>query len=379
MLTIERYKSGSYRNQGDFKSFIPSPICDDWQWSDRRMNRLLAEANKELGALNTYSELVPDIDTYIRMHIQVEANKSNRIEGTNTSIEDDMMNIEDVDPERRDDAQEVGNYINAMNHGIHRIVDDGFPFTTRLMREMHEILMQGVRGEHKTPGEFRTSQNFIGGTMPSDAVYVPPAVVDMHEALSDFDRFMNREDDLPTLVGVAMIHYQFETIHPFLDGNGRIGRLTIPLILLAKKELTKPCFYISNYFEQHRTEYYDALQNVRIKNDMLGWICFFLEASIQTAKDAKRKFSNAIALVAQNRDYALSKRGTGESVHQVIQAMYQKPVATIADIADLTELSAPTVTSVMRVLMQDELVREITGGKRNRVFSFVRYLDIFRS
>lgn len=378
MNIIEKFKAGSYRNQGDFKSFIPSPICEDWKWSDRRMNHLLAEANKELGTLNAYSELVPDIDTYIRMHIQVEANKSNRIEGTNTSIEEDMMHIEDIDPERRDDAQEVNNYIAAMNHGIKRIQEDGFPFTTRLMREMHEILLQGVRGEHKTPGEFRTSQNFIGGTMPENAVYVPPAVPDMNGLLSDFDRFMNRDDDLPTLVRVAMIHYQFETIHPFLDGNGRIGRLSIPLFLLAQKELSKPCFYISDYFEQHRTEYYDALQNVRLKNDMLGWLCFFLQASIQTAQTAKKKFRNAIQQVKTYDGYLARKRTSTESLTKIIGEMYSKPVATVNDLVALTGLSGQTVNTCMSILCQDNIVQEITGNRRNRVFSLYDYINVFR-
>ena len=170
MERLESYVSGTYRNNGDFKSFCPSPINSIWTWSDIELNFLLSEANKELGGLNTYSELIPDIDIYIRMHIRTEANKSNKIEGTNTSIEEDMMKAEDISPEKRDDVQEVNNYISAMNYGIKRIVDDEFPFTSRLITEMHEILLQGVRGEHKTPGEFRRSQNFIGGSRPSNAL-----------------------------------------------------------------------------------------------------------------------------------------------------------------------------------------------------------------
>lgn len=378
MKTIEKYKAGSYRNQGDFKSFLPSPINDQWVWSDTRLNNLLSTADKELGGLNTFSELVPDIDTYIRMHIQIEANKSNRIEGTNTSIEDDMMHIEDVDPERRDDAQEVNNYIAAMNHGIHRIVEDDFPFTSRLMREMHEILLRGVRGEHKTPGEFRTSQNFIGGTMPGNALYVPPAVIDMNELMGDLDKFINREEEIPALVQIAIIHYQFESIHPFLDGNGRIGRLSIPLFLLSKKELSKPCFYISDYFEQHRTEYYDALQRVRVSNDMLGWICFFLQASIQTAITAKQKFRNAIKQVDKYKAYLAQKRTSTESSAKIITAMYSRPVATVNDLVELTKLSAQTVNTTISVLCQDNIVKELTGNRRNRVFALYEYINVFK-
>ncbi len=378
MKTIEKYTAGTYRNNGDFKSFVPSMLNDDWQWTDRKLNHLLAEASKELGRLNAYSELVPDIDTYIRMHIRVEANKSSRIEGTNTTIEEDMMRSEDLDPEHRDDVQEVNNYIDAMNHGIDRIQQDDFPFTTRLLREMHAILLRGVRGEHKTPGEFRTSQNFIGGTRPGNAVYVPPAVVDMNDLLGDFDKFMNREDDMPVLVKLAMLHYQIESIHPFLDGNGRIGRLTIPLYLLARKELDKPCFYISGYFEQHRTEYYDALQNVRLKNDMLGWICFFLKASIETARDAVNKFTKAVNLVQENRDYMLTKHNNSDSINKVIQALYKKPVATVADLVEASGLSSPTVRNMVNILLQDGMVDEITGNRRNRIYCFTRYVNVFR-
>ena len=377
-LKLEKYKSGTYRNQGDFSSFIPSPINTDWTWETPKINSLLNRASSELGGLNSFAELVPDIDTYIMMHIKVEANKSNRIEGTNTTIEEDMMPIEDINPEHRDDALEVGNYIKALNYGIDRIQKDDFPFTTRLLREIHKILLVGVRGEHKTPGEFRTSQNFIGGSMPSNAKYVPPAVPDMQEALSDFDKFMNREnDDLPVLIRLAMMHYQFETIHPFLDGNGRIGRIMIPLYLLSQKELAKPCFYISYYFEEHRQEYYEALQNVREKNDMIGWICFFLRASIETAQTAKQKFRLAVEQVNWYKEYLMNKRTGADSLRTIIRAMYSQPVATVNQLIELTGLSAATVNNVVKILTMDQILLEMTGNRRNRIFVLKDYLRVF--
>ena len=375
---LEKYKSGSYRNQGDFYSFIPSAINTDWTWETPKINSLLNRASSELGGLNTFAELVPDIDTYIMMHIQVEANKSNRIEGTNTTIEEDMMPIEDINPEHRDDAMEVGNYINALNYGIERIQKDDFPFTTRLLREIHKILLVGVRGEHKTPGELRTSQNFIGGSMPSNAKYVPPAVPDMQEALSDFDKFMNREDDdLPVLIRLAMMHYQFETIQPFLDGNGRIGRIMIPLYLLSKKELAKPCFYISYYFEEHRQEYYEALQNVREKNDMVSWICFFLKASIETAQTAKQKFRLAVDQVNRYKEYLMNKRTGADSLRAVIRAMYSRPVASVNQLMELTGLSFATVNIAVKTLTADHILQELTGNRRNRIFVLTDYLKVF--
>jgi Fic family protein len=377
MQTIEKFVAGSYRDHKDFKSFMPSRINVDWTWSDRRLNYLLAEANKALGGLNMYAELLPDIDTYITMHIATEANKSSRIEGTRTSLEEDMMPLDDLDPEKRDDGREVRNYIRALNKGIQRIVEDDFPFSSRLLKELHEELMEGVRGKHKTPGEFRRSQNFLGGSMPSNAIFVPPAVIDLADAMSDFEKFANQDDDLPELIRISILHYQFETIHPFLDGNGRMGRLMIPLYLLSRNELSKPGFYISDYFEQHRTEYYDALQNVRIQNDLLGWICFFLEASAYTAKTAKEKFARAVLLVNEYTE-RLAVKKTMESAFVVLKAMYKKPVSYVSRLVEQTGLTAPTVRSAIRALQSADIVRELTHGKRNRIYCLHEYLKVFR-
>ncbi|MGI6766861.1 MAG: Fic family protein [Lentihominibacter sp.] len=376
-MKLEKFKSGTYDNYGDYMAFRPSEINHAWTWESSKLNFLLAEANKELGGLNTYSELISDIDLYILMHIQVEANKSNKIEGTKTSIEEDMMDIEDVSPERRDDVQEIQNYVKAMNYGIKRIVEDDFPFTTRLICELHAIILDGVRGKHKGPGEFRKSQNWIGGSMPSNALYVPPAHINLPELLSDFDKFINSTNEIPALVKVAMIHYQFETLHPFLDGNGRIGRLIIPLFLLSSKELSKPCFYISDYFERNRSEYYEKLQKVRTDNDMIGWIAFFLRASIETARSAKEKFKNAVRQQDTYNEYLISKRGSSDSLSLIIHAMYKHPVATTRRICIETGLSSPTVNKYLKTLLNDNIVVEITGNKRNRVFALFDYINVF--
>lgn len=377
LKNLEDYRSGSYRNQGDFKSFIPSPVNDTWVWRNPIVNTLLSEANKEIGGLNSYSELIPNIDIYILMHIRVEANKSNRIEGTNTSVEEDLMPPEDLLPEKRDDVMEVNNYVHAMNYGIKRITEDEFPFSSRLIRELHKILLQGVRGEHKTPGAFRTSQNFIGGSMPSNAVYVPPAVCDLNDAMNDFDKFMNNPDGMPSLIRLAIMHYQFETIHPFLDGNGRIGRLMIPLFLLSKKELQKPCFYISDYFEKHRMEYYDCLQRVRLNNDLIGWILFFLKASIETAKTAKNKFRAAVMLVNKYNDYLTSKKTSPGTLKKIIECMYREPVSSVSKLAELTGLTVQTINKAVKILLDDRVIIEITGNRRNRSFVLYDYLRVF--
>ena len=377
MIKVEEFNSGLYRDQGSFKSFLPSKINDIWTWDSFEINSLLSKAYMYLGSLDGYSALIPNVDIYIKMHIQVEANRSNKIEGTQTTIEEDLIgNNVLVSIEKRDDVAEVNNYVNAINYAIKRIKDDNFPLSSRLIREIHAVLLKGVRGEYKTPGEFRRSQNFIGGSMPSNAIYVPPATCDLDELMGDFDKFMNRQDDLPSLIRVAIMHYQFETIHPFLDGNGRIGRLLIPLFLLSKKELNKPCFYISNYFEKNRSEYYMLLQNARIKNDMKDWICFFLKASIETAKDAKDKFSKVIEVVRKYDEYLKNKKAN-LVLSRIINEMYSKPIMGINELSQKTGLSVQGINKAIHILQEDKIVSEITGAKRNRIFKLDKYFDIF--
>lgn len=238
-MKLEEYKSGEYVKMNDYKAFIPSKINYNWGWDDTKLDKLLSEANRQIGELNAYSLLIPNVDLYIKMHVKIEANKSSRIEGTRTTVEEDLLDVTDINPEKRDDWEEVQNYVKATNYGVEKI-KEGFPVCTRLIREIHGILMQGVRGEHKTPGEFRTSQNWIGGGMLSTAVYVPPPHTEIAECLSDFEKFINNEEiDTPDLIKIAILHYQFESIHPFLDGNGRIGRLLIPLYIQSKGMLEK--------------------------------------------------------------------------------------------------------------------------------------------
>jgi len=377
-MQIEKFNSGSSINQTGYKSFLPTFINTSWNWTEPEINVLLEQASGELGGLNSFSDLIPNIDVYIQMHIRIEANKSSKIEGTKTSIEEDLMDVEDIAPEKRDDYEEVQNYILAMNHGINRIRNDDFPLTTRLIREVHNILMQGVRGEHKTPGEFRIQQNWIGGTMPSNAEFVPPNVNDMHELLSDLDKFIHNDgQQVPQLIKIALIHYQFETIHPFQDGNGRIGRLIIPLYLLDKKILEKPCFYISDYFEKNRTAYYNALQNVRLKSELANWIKFFLKAVIYTAKSAKYKFKNVVSLVNEYEERMLAFSGKPENNRGILKAFFIEPILTSKQLQDRTSLSQATIDKVIHSMLEENMLREITGFSRNRIYALNKYLAIF--
>lgn len=377
-MNMNTFHSGNYISQGDYTSFSPTLINHSWRWNDAELNILLEQASSELGSLNAFSDLIPNIDIYIRMHIKTEANKSNKIEGTKTSIEEDLLPAEDIAPEKRDDQQEVRNYIEALNYGIKRILGDDFPLCNRLICEIHKLLLSGVRGKYKTPGKIRKSQNWIGGSKPSDAVYVPPSIIELPDLMSDFEKFINTDDwNVPNLIKIAILHYQFETIHPFLDGNGRIGRLIIPLYLLDKNMLSKPCFYISDFFEKHRTEYYDALNRVRLNNDLIGWIKFFLKAVIETAKSAKVKFKNVTDYVKDTEERALKLGGRPENILRVLRLFYDNPLLSSSVIAKETGISKGTVDNIIKKLYGDNILVEVTGYSRNRLFALMDYLKIF--
>ena len=376
MKKLEEYNSGNYIKVNDYKSFIPSPINDDWIWNDSELNQLLSEANLQLGSLNGFAEQIPNIDIYIKMHVKVEANKSSRIEGTRTTLDEDLLEKFDVNPEKRDDWQEVQNYVEAMNYGIERIKE--LPVSTRLIKEIHSILMQGVRGEFKNPGEYRTSQNWIGGSRPDNAMYVPPIPSEVSNCLSDLEKFINNEKVYtPDLIKIAMIHYQFESIHPFLDGNGRTGRILIPIYLLNKGIINKPCFYISDYIEKNKDAYYHFLNRVRTNNDMISWIKFFLEATIETAKSARVKFEKIVRFTGEMNDTILTLPIKPENSKKVLNLLYNEPVANRNMISEKTGIKITTVDNIVKAFVDNHLLIETTGFKRNQIYSFDRYIKLF--
>ena len=376
-MKLEDYKAGKYIKMNDYKAFIPSKINYNWGWDDTKLDKLLAEANRQIGELNAYSLLIPNVDLYIKMHVKIEANKSSRIEGTRTTVEEDLLDVTDINPEKRDDWEEVQNYVKATNYGVERI-KGGFPVCTRLIREIHKILMQGVRGEHKAPREFRTSQNWIGGSMPSNAVYVPPPHTEIAECLTDFEKFINNEEiDTPNLIKIAILHYQFESIHPFLDGNGRIGRLLVPLYIQSKGMLNKSCLYISDYIERNKDTYYDTLTRVRTHNDMIAWIKFFLEAVIETSKTAKEKFRNVVELTMEMDKDIMNLPVKPENAKKVLDVLYDEPVVSRKKILELIDIKPTTLNVCINALKEKNIIIEITGYSRNQVFAFQKYIDLF--
>lgn len=377
-MKIEEFKSGKYTQQDQYKSFSPNKINNSWTWEDTKVNILLADANRKVGALDAFSLHIPDIDIFIEMHVAKEATKSSRIEGTRTEIDEVLKKGSDIPPERRDDWQEVHNYIKAINTSISKLKT--LPVSTRLLREAHKILMGGVRGEHRNSGEFRNSQNWIGGATLQDAVFIPPVHTEVNELMSDMENFLHNDQiNVPVLVRAAITHYQFETVHPFLDGNGRIGRLLITLYLVSSGLLTKPSLYLSDYFDKHRQLYYDNLNNVRVKNDLTQWIKFFLVGIVETSEKGIETFKAILKLNENIEDKKLPKLGKKiMTAKQLLKHLYKKPVVTVQEVQDELNVSLPTANSIVSDFERLEILNEKTGWKRNREFEFTDYLKLFK-
>ena len=373
---MKTFKAGNRINQGTYKSFQPNKINQEWKIEDMEVLNLLSQADRQLGRLDMYSEYIPNIDLFISMHVLKEATQSSKIEGTQTNIEDALLDKEDVNDEKRDDWEEVQNYIEALNFAITNLKK--LPFSSRLIRETHKILLQGVRGKHKLPGEFRRSQNWIGGTNVNDATFIPPVHSDIHQYMGDLENFVhNSESFFPDLLKIALIHYQFETIHPFLDGNGRVGRLMITLYLVEKEILKKPILYLSDFFERNRTLYYDNLTKVREKDDINQWFKFFLVGVIETAKNSIRTFDGILKL---QKDVEAKIQTLGSRSHNallILKHLFQKPMIDAQKIKELTSLSFPSVYKLIDELENLEILTEITGAKRGKIYLFREYTKLF--
>jgi len=376
-MNLEAFKPGTFRQQFHYKSFVPETVNAAWTWDSPAIHQLLAEANRHLGELNGLSLIVPDIDRFIQMHVVKEAQTSSRIEGTQTEMEEALEDDPDeIDPEKRDDWQDVRNYVAAMNQALRDL--ETLPLSNRLLCQSHATLMQGVRGDGKTPGEFRRSQNWIGGANLTDAVFIPPHHDEVPRLMSDLEVFWHNQNiAVPELIRIAISHYQFETIHPFLDGNGRIGRLLIALYLVSTDLLHRPCLYVSAHLEKHRSEYYDALTAVRTRGDLVGWVKFFLVAVNETAKKGVQTFQDIHHLrqITAEKIQTLGRRSA--SATRVIEALYVKPIATSASLARKLEVSQPTMDRLLVDLIRLNIVDEMTGNRRNRVFYFRDYYQLF--
>ncbi|MDO4770016.1 MAG: Fic family protein [Brachymonas sp.] len=375
-MKFETFKPGRWQQRLQYKSFEPVPVNHDWHWEDAQINLLLESANRALGELNAFSLIVPDIDLFIEMHVVKEAQTSSRIEGTRTGIEEAVLPEEQIAPEKRDDWREVRNYIDAVNTAIAAL--ENLPLSNRLLRQAHATLMQGVRGEHKQPGEFRASQNWIGGSSLMDAAFIPPHHEDVPELMGDLEKFWHNDTiTVPHLIRVAISHYQFETIHPFLDGNGRIGRLLIPLYLVSHGLLAKPSLYLSDFFERHRGSYYDALTRVRASGDMGHWVRFFLQGVLETATKGRDTFSKVLALRTDVEQRILTLGKRVPNARATLNLLYRRPMVASSDLERELQVSAPTAQALIKDLIRLGILVEITGQNRWRLYAFDAYLDLF--
>ena len=373
---MKNFKSGTLINQGTYKSFQPELINKPWVIENMELINLLSQADRHIGRLDMYSEYIPNIDLFISMHVLKEATQSSKIEGTQTSIKDALLNKEDISIEKRNDWEEVQNYITALNKAIESLKN--IPFSSRLIRETHKTLLKGVRGKYKQPGVFRKSQNWIGGASINDAIFIPPIYSSVNELMSDLEKFAhNNEFYFPDLLKIALIHYQFETIHPFLDGNGRVGRLLITLYLVEKEILKKPILYLSDFFERNRSLYYDNLSRVREKNDITQWFKFFLVGIIETTKKGIETFDKILKLKSDIEIDIQTLGSRSTSALKILDYLYQRPLIDTSIIIKLTELSAPTAYKLTSELEKIDILKEVTGGKRKKIYLFDKYLKLF--
>lgn len=377
-MKFETFQAGRWVQQYQYKSFSPVAVNREWSWEDPQINTLLERASRALAELDAFTLIVPDVDLFIQMHITKEANNSSRIEGTQTEMDEAVLESSQLAPEKRDDWEEVQNYIQAINEAVKEL--ERLPLSNRLLKHTHQILMQGVRGEHKTPGDFRVSQNWIGGSNLADAAFIPPHPSEVADLMGDLELFWHNDNiNVPELIRIAISHYQFETIHPFLDGNGRIGRLLIALYLVNKGLLRKPSLYLSDFFERNRASYYDALTRVRMSNDIIHWVKFFLSAVIETAGKGKATFTGILALRQDMDQLAFGYGKRAENVQKLLKHLYRRPAITAAQVSELLDVTHQTASALLNKMVEDGMLSEVTGYQRNRIFVFERYLTLFRS
>lgn len=360
------------------QAFVPAPLPPhppiDWT---PELHSKFDQALLALGRLDSVSTLLPDTSLFLYMYVRKEAVLSSMIEGTQSSLSDLLLFELDQEPGvPLDDVQEVSNYVAALHHGL-RLLEDGLPLSLRLFREIHGVLLAKGRGSSQTPGEFRRSQNWIGGTRPGNAAFVPPPAEELLECMSKLELFLNDQPEpTPVLIKAALAHVQFETIHPFLDGNGRLGRLLITLLMCEQKVLREPMLYLSLYFKKHRQYYYELLNNVRLIGDWEAWLDFFAEAIIVTATQAVETAQQLLDLSSQDRDKISGLGRAAASTLQVHRALMEHPIATSSSIVEKTGITPATVNKALGHLEELGIVRELTDQKRNRLFSYAAYVEI---
>ena len=376
-----RHRAGRYLAQPTgYRAFSPAPLPPQPPVRlEGELQALLSKADRALGRLDGSIQTLPNPDLFVFMYVRKEAVLSSQIEGTQSSLQDLLAaEAHILSPDLPRDVDEVVNYVTAMNYGLARL--DALPVSVRLIREIHERLLQGVRGARLTPGELRRTQNWIGpgGCTLSEATFVPPPPHEVPEALGALETFLHADSDIPALIQIGLAHAQFETIHPFLDGNGRVGRLLISFLLCQREILVKPVLYLSHYFKRHRTEYYERLQAVRDTGDWEGWLAFFLRGVASVSLEATDTARRILALREDHR--ARVTQGLGRAAgngHKVLEHLYQRPIVAVADVEALTATSYTAANNLVSRMVELGVLVEATGYRRNRLFRYQAYIDLF--
>ena len=375
---MKNFIAGTYRQQREYRSFTPSFVNCPFVWENPQIDLLIERAAKLLGELNAYAELRPDVIFSIPMSVAKEAIDSNLIEGTKTEIDEVVLPQTVIPPIRQADLQEVHNYIAAVNFAIAKLSE--LPLCIRLLKEAHKILFSGVRGQNKAPGEIRKTQNWIGGSSPSDAFFVPPSAEEVPDLLSDLEKFWHNQSlQIPELVKIAITHYQFETIHPFLDGNGRCGRLLIVLQLIDARILSKPFLYMSTFFEKHRNSYYDSLSMVRKSNDLEQWITFFLNGIVETTQGGIKTFKGILELQREYDTNILTLGSRAKNAQKLLRFMYATPIVNVRLVEKELGISFSSANRLLKSMTELGVLKETTEDSRNRLFVLEKYLNLFRS
>lgn len=373
-------RAGNWMRMDGYRAFIPKPLPPHPPLKfDENLMTQLAEAERQVGRLESVSLLVPDPDRFVGMYVRQEAVLSSQIEGTQASLAQ-LLEYEAAaeDTERTVDLGEVINYLAALRYGLNHL--DKLPICSRLMCDVHRVLMTGVRGgeSSKSPGEFRRSQNWIGGTGPASARFVPPPPDEMKRALSELDKYLNRSKNTPLFIETGLVHAQFETIHPFLDGNGRMGRLLITFLLTARGALTKPMLYLSHYFKMHRDEYYGRLQAVREVGDWEGWLRFFLTGMAVVAEEATSRARKILEFQRLDQETIRAKLGQRAAMGlRLLDHLIEKPITSSTFVRRVLDVSQPTADRLLNDFEELGILRETTGQRRGRRYSYHRYLALF--
>lgn len=376
-MKLEGYKSGIFMRMNDYSPFILSKINYEWSWEDSKLNKMSAEVNRQIGELNGYSKLLPNMDAYTKMLMVVEANKTSKIEGTNIKMEDCLLQPSDIEAEKKEDWDRIQRHIDAMNYGIQQIGEQ-VTVGTKLLREIHNILLQGEKGDEKNLGKLRGMQTWVGGTSILDAIYIPPPHTEIVECLADFEQFIANEDtNTPDVVKLAMLHYQFESIHPFVGGNGRIGRMLIPLYLRSKGFLDKPCLFVSEYLEQNKEEYFNRLAKVRTSSDIIGWINFFLEAMLESAKRTNNRLQQLSQLKNEMDNVVMNTPVKPDNAKKIVETFYKEPIVDVLRLGELSGIKGGTMRTVINSLIDKGIVIKVKGVNKNKIVCFKKYTDIF--